>query len=749
MAGERIFGLFPTSTPPTGAVLPVDAEGLGAALKITPKDLVEAVLYVELGTDALTNRNNLINALNAYAASGHKRGTIWLPKGVYEVDNTVTLTAAHSGLTIEGDGCTLYRVSGFTSENSVINVNLSTLLDPMGRADVFTRGPAPNQFQFPLPPEPQPRYPNYQELDAIILFKLDNLGGGRQPIQQVAVITNKNVATGTITVDAVIHPEANAATYLYNGRKLEPGGVDAGATTLTIPGEDARALFPKQSWIFVTDGVGEREAYGEFVRVLGADMDNGDTVLTLESALRNSYLTGRAAVVPPSPDPATGLRSRWGEDITIRGLTFGGSNQLFPNNSNADLGAKFCVNLTLERVRCVLAVSEPNVTSNGMIITTSGLVTLRGCEMVQGGQRLAMNGVRDVWVENSRLGTSLEEFSSDVTFLGCQIIEKYNHRFGTARVKAINCWFSKINEFRVGDDCGLYGCYFYGLKTDGAGSLGIGSNRFTAQDLDTVAGPMRLIFQGGTGHYVGRVRGSDPDNAVVTVVAGSGGRIDGPVTDGTVTAESGGSIPIPGSWTYTTDVQIPLTFPPTPTPVVLGQLAGFRPAMWLRVHLLVAASGVSIARTYEITRGYQTAPNWYVCQPLSEGRLRYENTDFALELYDGGFDAWLRLRRTGGTVDVEVIVRIETNATFTPGGTAPTGAAAGVHESTTVWQRNGLAFMTSPVVTRVTAPADGDLKAQECALWYDSSDTTPRLAIRGKTDDGSFANAFIALTPEP
>ncbi len=754
MAGKRIRQLGTTDTPPAGALLPLDAIGLPQAQAITPKDLVDAASYtltVVLGSNAADNRAAIEGALTKYAASGNTRGTLRLPKGVYEVSYTVFLTGAHSGLTIEGDGCVLFRTApastGFP-ENSVMNIGVNTPLDPMGRGDPFALVSGnPNQFRFD--DELDVRYDNYQVGDAIILYRSDNPGGTRQPVQQVAVITAKSGGSTdrTITVDANLMTGVNLATYLFNGRKLVAGGVLAGATSLRIPVAVPEAWFPPQSWIYVTDGVGELEAYGEFVRVKETAAGVGHLDIVLETALRNSYLDGRAAVVPSSPDPALNLRTRWLEDITVSGLTFGGAP--FANGQNADLAAKFSVNLTLERVNCVLRVAIGGITSNGFIVATSGGLVMRQCYGVEGGQALALNGIRDSLIEKCRVTTSMEEFSSKITFRDCDIVRAYNQLFGTAQIAAIDCQFWNLEQFVIGDDSSMIRCKVIGSKTDGSGSLGIGSNRFTARDVEAIAGPMRLLFLSGTGHHVGRVRGNDPDEPVVTVVAGSSGRIDGPVIDGTVTAEGGGSIPIPGNWLYPTDVQVPLTFPAdAPTSLqVIGKLSGLRSEMWLRVTLVASGYGVSITRIYEIARSYQFPTRWYLCQPQSERRREFDlvnRTVFDLELHEGEVDAWLRLRRGGGLVGVEVIVRIETNATFTPGGTAPSGDPVGFQESTTVSQRNGLVYFC----TRNTAPAIDDLKARECALWYDPSDTAPRLVIRARTNDGTFANLALALTPE-
>ncbi len=762
MSGKRIRQLGTTDTPPAGALLPLDAIGLPQAQAITPKDLVDAASYtltVVLGSNAADNRAAIEGALTKYAASGNTRGTLRLPKGVYEVSYTVFLTGAHSGLTIEGDGCVLFRTAlastGFP-ENSVMNIGVNTPIDPMGRGDPFTRNPM-NLKQLIFGENQPVRYDNFQVGDAIILYKSFNPGNTRQQVQQVAVITAKDVPNRTITVDANILDEANLATYLFNGRKAQSGGIAAGATTIRIPQPVSEDWFPPQSWIYVTDGVGELEAYGEFVRVTGVNSAVAYMDVFLETALRNSYLDGRAAVVPSSPDPEQNLRTRWLEDIMVRGLTFGGAP--FANGQNADLAAKFSVNLTLERVNCVLRVAIGGITSNGFIVTTSDGLVMRQCYGVEGGQALALNGVRNSQIETCRVTTSMEEFCSDITFRDCDIVRAYNQLFGTARVAAIDCRFWNLEQFAIGDDSSMIRSKVIGSKTPN-GDLAIGGNRFTVHDLHAIVGPMRLVFrQTGTGHTVGRVRGTEGLPANVTVLKGSGGRIDGPI-DGTITAENVPFFPmaLPGSWTYTTDVQIPLTFGDGEPPKVIGHLVGRQSAMWLRVTVIANLGDVfvpnyiSLTHVYEIARGYRTANAWYTCLPQCAGARDLETfeADFVLELYEDGNDAWLRLSRTLGSVSpVDVNVRIQTNAMFEPGGTAPTAGLGGVHESTTVSQRNGLAYLHGPVITRNTAPAIDDLKAKECALWYDPSDTAPRLVVRARTNDGTLANLALALTPEP
>jgi hypothetical protein len=44
------------------------------------------------------------------------------------------------------------------------------------------------------------------------------------------------------------------------------------------------------------------------------------------------------------------------------------------------------------------------------------------------------------------------------------------------------------------------------------------------------------------------------------------------------------------------------------------------------------------------------------------------------------------------------------------------------------------------------APADGDLTAGECALWFDQTNGAAKLMIKGKSADGTVVTGNVALT---
>jgi hypothetical protein len=49
------------------------------------------------------------------------------------------------------------------------------------------------------------------------------------------------------------------------------------------------------------------------------------------------------------------------------------------------------------------------------------------------------------------------------------------------------------------------------------------------------------------------------------------------------------------------------------------------------------------------------------------------------------------------------------------------------------------------VIAVHSAPADGDLAAGECALWFDQTDGAGKLMVKAKTANGTVATAAIAL----
>lgn len=48
--------------------------------------------------------------------------------------------------------------------------------------------------------------------------------------------------------------------------------------------------------------------------------------------------------------------------------------------------------------------------------------------------------------------------------------------------------------------------------------------------------------------------------------------------------------------------------------------------------------------------------------------------------------------------------------------------------------------------TAHAAPADGELAAGQCALWFDQSNVTPALKVKAKTENGTVVTASVLLT---
>lgn len=54
--------------------------------------------------------------------------------------------------------------------------------------------------------------------------------------------------------------------------------------------------------------------------------------------------------------------------------------------------------------------------------------------------------------------------------------------------------------------------------------------------------------------------------------------------------------------------------------------------------------------------------------------------------------------------------------------------------------------LSFPIITKVAAPADGDLAASQCSLWFTDTNGAGKLAIKGKTADGTVVTALVALS---
>ncbi len=602
----------------------------------------------------------------------------------------------------------------------------------LGYVDSVTPGSSPDELEF----SPYDSTA-YKAGDAVLLFKAENYIPNRQTVLQTAVI--QSVVPGSpsvMTLDVPVTSGVDAAQFLYNGRKLAPGGVAIGATELTIPGEDATGLFPAGSWAFITDGVGVLATYGEYVRVLGADYDSTDTVLTIEGGVRNEYADDRAAVVPGRRADVS--PRGWTEDVTVRGVTLGGTGAGV-GSQVTQLSGKYCVDLKLERVRCALA--DPGLLNHGIIFITSGRVSVTDSEAVV-DDGLRMNTCRDVVVERSRVKVSSEEFCTDLTFRDCDIVNAYAHVIGGERINAERCRFWNAgpgfaNSF---SDFGFRGCDFF--VGDGAPVFYIQADRFTLKDVWSYGEPMLIVVQNGTGHVIDNV------SATILLLDGTGGRITGPVY-GTIRGDNMGTpLPIPGTWTRVALEQVSLALPTTVDDTAyVGKLSGLRSSIWARVSVTALGYGISIARQYLVGRGYSGSGGWYRCLPLSEGRQFFAGDDFDLEIYEDGNDCWLRVRRTVGTQAAELILMIETNATFATDGSPPTGSILDiVHHSTAASQRRGLLYATGVVVTRTSAPDNSDLVDGDCGVWFDDTSGAAKLMIKARDAGGTIRTGSVTLS---
>lgn len=593
MANKRIRDLNLATALPADALFAYDktglteaeAVGLGAIAKGASLVLVPNVVTDDQGK-ATGNSNAIQAALDEYAASGKKKGILLLPRGKVWIASGIKLTFEHSGLIIDGDGCTLL------SENSIelITIGSATVgKEPIGYVDSVTPGSSPDELEF----SPYDSTA-YKAGDAVLLFKAENYIPNRQTVLQTAVI--QSVVPGSpsvMTLDVPVTSGVDAAQFLYNGRKLAPGGVAIGATELTIPGEDATGLFPAGSWAFITDGVGVLATYGEYVRVLGADYNSTDTVLTIEGGVRNEYADDRAAVVPGRRADVS--PRGWTEDVTVRGVTLGGTGAGV-GSQVTQLSVKYCVDLKLERVRCALA--DPGLLNHGIIFITSGRVSVTDSEAVV-DDGLRMNTCRDVVVERSRVKVSSEEFCTDLTFRDCDIVNAYAHVIGGERINAERCRFWNAgpgfaNSF---SDFGFRGCDFF--VGDGAPVFYIQADRFTLKDVWSYGEHLLIVVQNGTGHVIDNV------SATILLLDGTGGRITGPVY-GTIRGDNMGTpLPIPGTWTRVALEQVSLALPTTVDDTAyVGKLSGLRSSIWARVSVTALGYGISIARQYLVGRGY-------------------------------------------------------------------------------------------------------------------------------------------------
>lgn len=414
MANKRIRALDLTTTFPEGSVIPLDAAGLNEALAIKVGDLTDAIslvlipaLVIDDPGAAQNNTDAIDAALAGYAASTNKKGILRLPRGTVYLARVIYITAAHSGLSVEGDGCILvnatYPPPTPAPKEFIVVVGYGTGEEPTGYEQEFDQNGS-NTLEFVNDISAS----DFVVGDAMLLFKSNPSANNRVDPQQTVTITAVDVVNRLVTIaETFASNELNKAKWLYHARKLQSGTVNAGTTDLVIPGSVA-TLFKANTWAYVTDGVGVIELYGEYVRILNVVQGGGNTTLTLESGVRQSYISGRAAVIPGG---------RWVENLTIRNLTLGG---MYPHKfESTSITAKFCVNLRLEGVRNVVVDSE--LAGFGCLITTSQDVLVSDSHFIQ-GKGFLFGATRDAVVERSRVWVDNEEFASDIIYRDCDIV---------------------------------------------------------------------------------------------------------------------------------------------------------------------------------------------------------------------------------------------------------------------------------------------------------------------------------------
>jgi hypothetical protein len=200
------------------------------------------------------------------------------------------------------------------------------------------------------------------------------------------------------------------------------GATARSATVWCEAKADARTLTRNQ-WVYVSDGPSlANEARGEYARV--ADTDGLTGAIRLDRPLGRDY--AGAALVRVQAVAGLALA-----DLTI-------AAPLQPNTE--PLLAKFCVELTLERVRC----GRPGERCPSPALTGCGFVTLTDCMTLD--QPVGLNTCHDVTIRGGQLaGLNFEEGCVDVrvrdtrlvaergvvglrAMVGCQRIEIENSR---------------------------------------------------------------------------------------------------------------------------------------------------------------------------------------------------------------------------------------------------------------------------------------------------------------------------------
>jgi hypothetical protein len=444
-------------------------------------------------TANVTAIDSAIATWRTQAQAGGQGGRIVFPPGKVWINRAILLYETEAGITLEGQGWNLDNQDppqfdpGPTGNTIILNSSggsypdstaLLVLSRNIGYADGFVIPyTGPNQLTLAGSIDPAP----YVVGDYVFLFKLDGSATVRNPCQTLKITAKDPLNPRLLTSDRNIDsPAYTALKYLKNSRGVT-ADVAPSATLVTLAGDGGdldAALFAVGDYVFISDGVGVNEIFGEYMKIASITVDEMTGAVTI------GFVTGVAGVNGATYAAAKTvlIPGPWAKGITVRNLQFGGNGV---TGENASWSLKFAPDFRAASVRTWQ--SDTSLTLHAFVTTTCANALFLNCQFESGVQ---VNSCHDLRFINCVINNAVHE----------EWVRRVYHTNNEIQ----NGCAAQTNSFRLN----FLGCRFHCMTNVGANGFVLGAGgQHTLIDCEfDSASPVIPLFQAGQ-NYLAHLRG--------------------------------------------------------------------------------------------------------------------------------------------------------------------------------------------------------------------------------------------------
>jgi hypothetical protein len=396
-------------------------------------------------------------------------GTIWLARAMY-------LFETEASIILEGQGwktvfvCTFKDYGG---DGGILNIYCTRV----GYADEVSKtNQGSNTAEVGTGVNPA----NYQVGDCVFLFTGPLGGETRNPCQTLRIT---GVQGTDLTFDRNLDSsDYNAAKYMKQSRLVGTANLVPGTTAVTLAGNNKAdaTLFHVGDYVFLSDGVGALEIYGEFVKVASVTVNLDDSVtIGFLTGIELAYQDGQTVLIP----------GPWPQNITLRNLSLGG----IQSTLEGEWLVKFAVDFVGENVRVWKGLDDPSVNppfrAKRTDISATANARFTGCVWEAD---VGINACHDIlFLDCTMNGAAHDEFSRNVHHINGTISTFCTAKYGATRVNLLGCRLRNMKQVFQASD---------GFVLSGAGEHTILNCVFDSSTVNTV-------YVSGVRNTVAHVRG--------------------------------------------------------------------------------------------------------------------------------------------------------------------------------------------------------------------------------------------------